>query len=108
LHNNYLHQCLHDKAAQAAQCWTLQQFGSALYYCCVLFIIICTQDIIKESPGGEVRPELFHALFPFDLDDFQLEALAALAQRKNVIVSAPTGSGKTVAGELAVSIVTSK
>ena len=68
----------------------------------MLFFI--AQDIIKESPGGEVRPELFHALFPFDLDDFQLEALAALAQRKNVIVSAPTGSGKTVAGELAVSI----
>ncbi|CAM9712891.1 unnamed protein product, partial [Choristocarpus tenellus] len=49
-----------------------------------------------------VRPELFQALFPFDLDGFQTEALGALANRKNVIVSAPTGSGKTVAGELAI------
>ncbi|KAG5189437.1 hypothetical protein JKP88DRAFT_353078 [Tribonema minus] len=60
------------------------------------------QDIVRSTSGGEVRSELFHALFPFDLDGFQLEALDALGARKNVIVSAPTGSGKTVAGELAI------
>lgn len=49
-----------------------------------------------------MQPELFQALFPFELDPFQTRALRGLADRRNVIVSAPTGSGKTVVGELAV------
>lgn len=53
-------------------------------------------------PTHQVQPELFQALFPFELDPFQTEALRGLAGRNNVIVSAPTGSGKTVVGELAV------
>lgn len=42
------------------------------------------------------------ALFPFPLDDFQLEAIAALNQGESVIVCAPTGSGKTLVGEYAI------
>jgi len=42
------------------------------------------------------------ALFPFPLDDFQLEAVAALNQGHSVVVSAPTGSGKTLIGEYAI------
>ncbi|MGK7956761.1 MAG: DEAD/DEAH box helicase, partial [Crocosphaera sp.] len=38
-------------------------------------------------------------LFPFQLDSFQEEALAALNEGKSVVVCAPTGSGKTVIGE---------
>ena len=34
-------------------------------------------------------------IFPFLLDDFQLEAIDALNQGHSVVVSAPTGSGKT-------------
>lgn len=49
-----------------------------------------------------MQPELFQALFPYELDAFQTQALQGLAGRRNVIVSAPTGSGKTVVGELAV------
>ncbi|NJM96489.1 MAG: DEAD/DEAH box helicase, partial [Phormidesmis sp. RL_2_1] len=41
-------------------------------------------------------------LFPFQLDDFQLEAIAALNQGESVIVCAPTGSGKTLVGEYAI------
>ncbi|RMG13104.1 MAG: RNA helicase [Cyanobacteria bacterium J055] len=41
-------------------------------------------------------------LFPFALDDFQLEAIAALDANKSVIVCAPTGSGKTLVGEYAI------
>jgi len=41
-------------------------------------------------------------LFPFELDDFQLEAIAALNQGESVIVCAPTGSGKTLVGEYAI------
>ena len=38
--------------------------------------------------------------FQFPLDEFQLDSLAALHDGQSVVVSAPTGSGKTVCGEL--------
>ncbi|AFY73089.1 superfamily II RNA helicase [Synechococcus sp. PCC 7502] len=41
-------------------------------------------------------------LFPFDLDQFQHEAIAALNARKSIVVCAPTGSGKTLIGEYAI------
>ena len=41
-------------------------------------------------------------IFPFPLDDFQLEAMDALNQGHSVVVSAPTGSGKTLIGEYAI------
>ena len=41
-------------------------------------------------------------LFPFKLDNFQLDAIAALNQGQSVIVCAPTGSGKTLIGEYAI------
>ncbi|MBC6422766.1 MAG: DEAD/DEAH box helicase [Hormoscilla sp. SP12CHS1] len=41
-------------------------------------------------------------LFPFELDDFQRQAIAALDSRKSVVVCAPTGSGKTLIGEYAI------
>ena len=39
----------------------------------------------------------------FALDGFQLEAAEAIASDENVLVSAPTGSGKTVVAETAIS-----
>ncbi|WP_448560603.1 DEAD/DEAH box helicase [Trichothermofontia sp.] len=42
------------------------------------------------------------ALFPFELDDFQHDAIAALNARKSVVVCVPTGSGKTLIGEYAI------
>ena len=41
-------------------------------------------------------------LFPFRLDRFQHEAIDALNQGHSVVVSAPTGSGKTLVGEYAI------
>ena len=41
----------------------------------------------------------FMATQPYQLDDFQLEAIRALANRHSVLVAAPTGTGKTVVGE---------
>ncbi|MBW4467431.1 MAG: DEAD/DEAH box helicase [Pegethrix bostrychoides GSE-TBD4-15B] len=41
-------------------------------------------------------------LFPFELDDFQYEAINALDADKSVVVCAPTGSGKTLIGEYAI------
>jgi ATP-dependent RNA helicase HelY len=44
----------------------------------------------------------FRAVYPFGLDDFQLEACRALEAGAGVLVAAPTGAGKTVVGEFAV------
>ncbi len=41
-------------------------------------------------------------LFPFPLDEFQHQAIAALDAEKSVVVCAPTGSGKTLVGEYAI------
>jgi ATP-dependent RNA helicase HelY len=44
----------------------------------------------------------FQAQYPFDLDEFQVDACRALEEGRGVLVAAPTGSGKTVVGEFAV------
>jgi superfamily II RNA helicase len=54
----------------------------------------------SEVPSRDVPP--LGELFPFPLDDFQLEAIDALNQGQSVVVSAPTGSGKTLVGEYAI------
>jgi superfamily II RNA helicase len=41
-------------------------------------------------------------LFPFELDDFQQQAIAALNAGQSVVVCAPTGSGKTLIGEYVI------
>ena len=41
-------------------------------------------------------------LFPFELDAFQKEAIAAIDGGRSVVVCAPTGSGKTLIGEYAI------
>jgi ATP-dependent RNA helicase HelY len=46
--------------------------------------------------------ERFRASFPFALDDFQVEACRAIADGRSVIVSAPTGAGKTLVAEFAI------
>ncbi|HEY3715643.1 MAG TPA: DEAD/DEAH box helicase [Jatrophihabitantaceae bacterium] len=44
----------------------------------------------------------FSNSYPFELDQFQVDACEALAEGHGVLVCAPTGSGKTVVGEFAV------
>src|SRR5919201_4415084 len=44
----------------------------------------------------------FTAGLPFQLDDFQLEAIRALANRHSVLVAAPTGTGKALASSTRV------
>jgi superfamily II RNA helicase len=46
--------------------------------------------------------EAFRARYPFPLDDFQVEAIRAIEADQSVIVSAPTGSGKTLVAEFAI------
>ncbi|MBD2202867.1 RNA helicase [Calothrix sp. FACHB-1219] len=48
-------------------------------------------------------PELdLGSIFPFNLDQFQLDAIASLNDGRSVVVCAPTGSGKTLVGEYAI------
>jgi len=44
----------------------------------------------------------FETLFPFTLDPFQEQAIAALEAERSLVVCAPTGSGKTLIGEYAI------
>ncbi|ABW29034.1 DEAD/DEAH box helicase [Acaryochloris marina] len=44
----------------------------------------------------------FQQLFPYQLDEFQQQAINALDANQSVVVSAPTGSGKTMVGEYAI------
>ncbi len=46
--------------------------------------------------------ERFLAKYPFPLDDFQVEACRAIEAGSSVIVSAPTGAGKTLVAEFAI------
>ena len=53
--------------------------------------------------NSKLVPELdLKTIFPFELDQFQLDAIAALQVGRSVVVCAPTGSGKTLIGEYAI------
>ena len=54
------------------------------------------------EPGSSI--DRFRARFPFPLDDFQLEAARAIEAGQSVIVSAPTGAGKTLVAEFAIQL----
>ena len=44
----------------------------------------------------------FAARYPFPLDPFQEQAIRAIEAGQSVIVSAPTGAGKTLVAEFAI------
>jgi superfamily II RNA helicase len=44
----------------------------------------------------------FTGRLPYALDDFQIQAIQALARGRSVLVAAPTGTGKTVCGEFGI------
>ncbi len=51
----------------------------------------------QSSPAGD-----FAASLDFELDDFQIEGIDAVAAGSGVLIAAPTGAGKTIVGEFAV------
>ncbi len=54
------------------------------------------------TPAQAIAIDQFAALYPFPLDGFQQEAIAALVDGDSVMVAAPTGTGKTVVAEYAI------
>src|SRR5947209_10426176 len=54
--------------------------------------------------GSDTQADIaaFVARYPFPIDDFQLEAIAHLAEDRSVMVAAPTGTGKTLVAEYAI------
>jgi ATP-dependent RNA helicase HelY len=44
----------------------------------------------------------FRALYPFELDAFQIQALELFLSGDSVMVAAPTGTGKTLVAEFGV------
>src|SRR5436853_3944752 len=56
------------------------------------------------ADGYETQENIqdFIARYPFPLDQFQLDAIAQLAQGQSVLVAAPTGTGKTLVAEFAI------
>ncbi len=62
-----------------------------------------SSDVHVKAFADRARVDLDpSSIFPFALDDFQLKAIDALNQGHSVVVSAPTGSGKTLVGEYAI------
>lgn len=66
--------------------------------------------LTKQNDDDDVKAmidlglEKLQPYFDFPLDDWQLQAGGAVLMGHNIIVSAPTGAGKTVAGEMALRI----
>ncbi len=57
-----------------------------------------------EGGGGDDRRARFERGLGFGLDDFQKRAMDALDEGESVLVSAPTGSGKTVVADYAATL----
>ena len=55
-----------------------------------------------EERLGKPVAEIIRYVFPFEIDEFQNDALLALSSGQSVVLSAPTGAGKTIVGEMAV------
>ena len=60
------------------------------------------ENLAAKFPGIETNINLYRAIYPFKLDAFQEQGLLSLMEGNNVLVTTPTGSGKTVVGELAI------
>src|SRR5690348_534873 len=56
----------------------------------------------EETEATQNDISIFAARYPFPIDAFQLEAMQHLARGHSVLVTAPTGTGKTLVAEYAI------
>jgi len=66
------------------------------------------QSTFPDDDNNEDAIAIATSHFPFPLDNWQLSAASSILSGHNVIVCAPTGSGKTVVGEIALRIALDK
>src|SRR5260370_42441237 len=59
-------------------------------------------DGAEDSEETQANISAFAARYSFPIDAFQLEAIHHLAQGRSVLVTAPTGTGKTLVAEYAI------
>ncbi|MGH7320004.1 MAG: DEAD/DEAH box helicase, partial [Candidatus Rokuibacteriota bacterium] len=59
-------------------------------------------DAGRISPDALDLYRSFERRYPFPLDEFQVRAILAILEGSSVIVSAPTGAGKTLVAEFAI------
>lgn len=61
-------------------------------------------DVLRELylANRKLDAETLAQSWGFAIDDFQLDSVRAIVDQRSVIVSAPTGSGKTLCGEAAI------
>ncbi len=56
----------------------------------------------ENAQENQIDLSVFAARYPFPIDAFQLEAMQHLAHGRSVLVTAPTGTGKTLVAEYAI------
>ncbi len=63
-----------------------------------------SEPLAARAVSAEIEraADAFAARYPFPLDPFQRDAIGALAAGTSILVTAPTGTGKTVIAEYAV------
>lgn len=64
--------------------------------------VVVEPDNAVENAEGQGDLTTFAARYPFPIDAFQLEAMQHLALGRSVLVTAPTGTGKTLVAEYAI------
>lgn len=64
--------------------------------------VVAGPDGVGDSQETQADLSIFAARYPFPIDAFQLEAMHHLAQGRSVLVTAPTGTGKTLVAEYAI------
>ena len=68
----------------------------------------CLREGAASASDGIRSLEQLAPLFGFELDAFQEDALSAVLGNRSVVVSVPTGSGKTVVGEAVLHLALSR
>ena len=73
---------------------------------CIRDRVTSTSDrleaLLNKASTSPVNVHDIEQFYPYELDGFQVEATELLLRGSSVVVSAPTGSGKTLVGETAI------
>jgi superfamily II RNA helicase len=54
------------------------------------------ENLASKHPGIELNINTYRMIYPFPLDQFQIDGLSSLINGNSVLVSTPTGSGESL------------